>query len=344
MSKVILDGKIENIDDRFAQILETEDHDIYEAVIDIPYIPENTNRLAFRFSIRKSDGILLQNINEVPEDSEAFYEKYVNHEDVDLSRLHPLDWNDQQMEIAIRKLEEETESQLNQINIKEDIKKIENPTSEEYSDISSDDELVEITFSEESVERVSVEKDMTVEIPVSEEQKEIVSDLSSDAEQEVPKKRKRRKKKAEESEELICENIVEVTESEDTSEEKTEKTVRVKDPTGIRKRGFIVDRIPTPTCSGNVAPTLMATGYENATYKNFYSVGHFPKLGIIEIWEVPEETFSEETQMNVDPNQNNTESGVFVPEDAVHTSAETIANLFSKDNSGEDKEEVNSLF
>jgi hypothetical protein len=28
----------------------------------------------------------------------------------------------------------------------------------------------------------------------------------------------------------------------------------------------------------------MATGYESANYKNWYSVGHFPKLGILEVW------------------------------------------------------------
>lgn len=58
--------------------------------------------------------------------------------------------------------------------------------------------------------------------------------------------------------------------------------------------------IPTPTCTGNVAPTLMASGYENADYKNFYSVGHFPKLGILEIWhhEPTEEELKEAKKIN----------------------------------------------
>ena len=52
----------------------------------------------------------------------------------------------------------------------------------------------------------------------------------------------------------------------------------------IRKGTICVKRIPTPTTSEGTAPTLMATGYANASYKNFYSVGHFPKLGIFEVW------------------------------------------------------------
>jgi hypothetical protein len=52
----------------------------------------------------------------------------------------------------------------------------------------------------------------------------------------------------------------------------------------LRKGTRCIKRIPTPTCSDGSAPTLMATGYANADYKNFYSVGHFPKLGIFEVW------------------------------------------------------------
>lgn len=52
----------------------------------------------------------------------------------------------------------------------------------------------------------------------------------------------------------------------------------------LRKGTKLVKRIPTPTCSDGTAPTLMATGYANAGYKNFYSVGHFPKLGVFEVW------------------------------------------------------------
>ena len=52
----------------------------------------------------------------------------------------------------------------------------------------------------------------------------------------------------------------------------------------LRGDDVCVLRIPTPTCSDGTAPTLMATGYANADYKNFYSVGHFPKLGVLEVW------------------------------------------------------------
>ena len=59
---------------------------------------------------------------------------------------------------------------------------------------------------------------------------------------------------------------------------------RKKNEVKTTKVGHKVKVIPTPTCTGNVAPTLMATGYATADYKNFYSVGHFPKLGILEVW------------------------------------------------------------
>ena len=52
----------------------------------------------------------------------------------------------------------------------------------------------------------------------------------------------------------------------------------------IRGKDKCVKAIPTPTRSDGSAPTLMATGYASADYKNFYSVGHFPKLGIFEVW------------------------------------------------------------
>ena len=56
---------------------------------------------------------------------------------------------------------------------------------------------------------------------------------------------------------------------------------KAKTPT---RGGHMVLQIPTPTTSSGSAPTLMATGYGSADYKNFYSVGHFPKLGILEVW------------------------------------------------------------
>lgn len=51
-----------------------------------------------------------------------------------------------------------------------------------------------------------------------------------------------------------------------------------------RGRDKCILRIPTPTCSDGSAPTIMATGYASADYKNFYSVGHFPKLAVFEVW------------------------------------------------------------
>ena len=51
-----------------------------------------------------------------------------------------------------------------------------------------------------------------------------------------------------------------------------------------RGRDRCILRIPTPTCSDGSAPTIMATGYASADYKNFYSVGHFPKLAVFEVW------------------------------------------------------------
>lgn len=74
-----------------------------------------------------------------------------------------------------------------------------------------------------------------------------------------------------------CCNIEEMTAT------KTPKK-RKKNEVKTTKVGHKVKVIPTPTCTGNVAPTLMATGYATADYKNFYSVGHFPKLGILEVW------------------------------------------------------------
>lgn len=52
----------------------------------------------------------------------------------------------------------------------------------------------------------------------------------------------------------------------------------------IRGNDKCIKIIPTPTRSDGSAPTLMATGYQSADYKNFYSVGHFPKLGVFEVW------------------------------------------------------------
>lgn len=55
--------------------------------------------------------------------------------------------------------------------------------------------------------------------------------------------------------------------------------------------GKLVQQIPTPTCKDGLAPTFMATGYENASYKNSFSVGHFPKMIIVEVWELEEDLY-----------------------------------------------------
>jgi len=67
--------------------------------------------------------------------------------------------------------------------------------------------------------------------------------------------------------------------------QKRERKKKIRNDVAKYNGCHIVKRIPTPTCTGNVAPTLMASSYEAADYKNFYSVGHFPKLGILEVWE-----------------------------------------------------------
>lgn len=71
---------------------------------------------------------------------------------------------------------------------------------------------------------------------------------------------------------------------EDIKEKPKQKKTRKKSEVKTTRKGHKIKVIPTPTCTGNVVPTLMATGYANADYKNFYSVGHFPKLGILEVW------------------------------------------------------------
>lgn len=79
-------------------------------------------------------------------------------------------------------------------------------------------------------------------------------------------------------------NIIQEPEQEvqDSSTELyKKKKKKARKPT---RGGNMVMQIPTPTTSSGAAPTLMATGYGSADYKNFYSVGHFPKLGILEVW------------------------------------------------------------
>ena len=74
---------------------------------------------------------------------------------------------------------------------------------------------------------------------------------------------------------------------DDKDSDKPTKPIREslsKEEKKLRKGMKLIRQIPTPTCSDGTAPTLMATGYANADYKNFYSVGHFPKLAVFEIW------------------------------------------------------------
>lgn len=174
-------------------------------------------------------------------------------------------------------------------------------------------EPVNVVSTSESIE--SVENEIVAEESVSVEEKK----------EEKPKKRGRKKKVVEPETatevQIDIECSCEEQAQEDAKEEKSRKRQKNKEYIDYEKMGGrLVDSIPTPTCTGNVAPTLMATGYENATYKNFYSVGHFPKLAVLEIWEfdednVPEDKVSVEPEMTVDPNENSVDSGVINAED-----------------------------
>ena len=54
----------------------------------------------------------------------------------------------------------------------------------------------------------------------------------------------------------------------------------------VRGNDKCILSIPTPTRSDDAAPTLMASHglVCDSDYKNMFSVGHFPKLGIFEVW------------------------------------------------------------
>jgi DNA-cytosine methyltransferase len=79
---------------------------------------------------------------------------------------------------------------------------------------------------------------------------------------------------------LFNKDIVE----KDTEKEKKQKRKLKRFQKKTIKKGHWIERIPTPTTSRDEIPTLMATGYADADYVNMYSVGHFPKLGILEVW------------------------------------------------------------
>jgi len=83
------------------------------------------------------------------------------------------------------------------------------------------------------------------------------------------------------NEEKMIEEIIEETLDVSTLAKKPNKKKKEKTPL---RGGHMVTQIPTPLTSNGDIPTLMATGYESANYKNWYSVGHFPKLGILEVW------------------------------------------------------------
>lgn len=120
----------------------------------------------------------------------------------------------------------------------------------------------------------------------------------------------------EDNEEISSDDVAESEEKpKRKKKEKAPKKPKAPKVKFARQSGRLVSQIATPTCTGNVAPTLMATGYGTATYKNLYSVGHFPKLGVFEIWEddevsveKPVETVHYEREMNIDINES--ESGV----------------------------------
>ena len=45
-------------------------------------------------------------------------------------------------------------------------------------------------------------------------------------------------------------------------------------------------QIVTPTCrGGDCAPTITATAYANATYRNAVTLGYFPKMLVVEVWQ-----------------------------------------------------------
>jgi len=68
--------------------------------------------------------------------------------------------------------------------------------------------------------------------------------------------------------------------------------VEVGAPTHTHKAGKMVKQIVTPTCRGDmrdktispVIPTITATAYNNANENNCYTLGHFPKAEVLEVW------------------------------------------------------------
>lgn len=109
--------------------------------------------------------------------------------------------------------------------------------------------------------------------------------IETPAVQEEHSKKRASKKAAVVSFDLIGENIKK--KPAETAKAPKKNVIINESVTRPYEMGRCIKRIPTPTCTGNVAPTLMATGYAHADYKNFYSVGHFPKLGVFEIWRKP---------------------------------------------------------
>ena len=106
------------------------------------------------------------------------------------------------------------------------------------------------------------------------------------------------------NENTVCECQEESeTQSDNITSEEVNDSSSLKKKVSKKKKsqtrgGTLLKQIPTPTTSKGSAPTIMATGYGSADYKNFYSVGHFPKLGVLEVWTDGSDKVSEFSQNN----------------------------------------------
>lgn len=70
------------------------------------------------------------------------------------------------------------------------------------------------------------------------------------------------------------------------------RSKKVGTPTHTHKAGKMVKQLVTPTCRSDmrdktispVIPTITATAYNNANENNCYTLGHFPKAEVLEVW------------------------------------------------------------
>jgi len=66
---------------------------------------------------------------------------------------------------------------------------------------------------------------------------------------------------------------------------------------GTDSQGTLKKQIATPTTKNGSIPTLMASGYHAATVRYFWSTGHYPKPGVLEVWEAKNEKFITEIKI-----------------------------------------------